>query len=221
MLHALDELMSHRLRVGERKVPVQEVFFHLGDRKIRYLAVDIGGWFDVTEVIVSADLLVLPEPGRDHWSLALDAAALESAPRWGEHATPEYADLTSWPPIVVGPFGGTYAPILLYEQMMARREAQNAPADETAEGDAIVWRLERATEWIGRPAFGRDGELGTVEDMLFDEATRELQWLILGSGGLLRHRLGEVPLTAVRHMTRQGTHLVLDVSKDEVGSWAG
>jgi hypothetical protein len=45
-------------------------------RRLRYLAVDIGGWFAVDEVIVSADLLVPPGDGREHWSLRLDEAAL-------------------------------------------------------------------------------------------------------------------------------------------------
>jgi hypothetical protein len=216
MLQSLADLMDRRLRVAERNVRAVEVFFDPKERRLRYLAVDIGGWFDVEEVLVSAELLVPPDDGRDHWSLRLDADALAAAPRWGERVTAAPADLTGWPPVIVGPFGGTYAPMLLYEQMMAAESAVPSSPPETGPGEALVHRLERATEWLGAPAFGTDGELGRVDDILFDIATLKLARLVLGSGGLLSHRAGEVPIAAVRHMARQGTHLVLDIAHDDV-----
>jgi hypothetical protein len=217
MLQSLTDLMERRLHVADRKIRADEVFFDPRDRRLRYLAVDIGGWFDIKEVIVAADLLVAPAEGRDHWSLRLDEAALEAAPRWGERGMDAPVDLTAWPPIIVGPFGGTYAPMLLYEQVVAQgRDAGQSEPPEEGSGDALVYRLERATEWLGTLAFGTDGELGRVEDILFDEATLTLARLVLGSGGLFSHRAGAVPVSAVRHMARQGTHLVLDISTAEV-----
>jgi hypothetical protein len=219
MLHSLNDLMQGRLHLGDRKVRADEVFFGPKDRKLHYLAVDIGGWFKIDEVLVSADLLVPPDAQRAHWTLTLDEAALETAPRWSEHGLQEPADLTGWPPIIVGPFGGTYAPMLLYEQMVARGQATDdrRPAEDDA-GEELVFRMERATEWLGISAFGRDGELGQVEDILFEDETLEIAWLVLGSGGILSHKSGEVPVSAIRHMARQGTHLVLDISADEVGT---
>jgi hypothetical protein len=217
MLQSLTDLMERRLHVADRKIRADEVFFDPRDRRLRYLAVDIGGWFDIKEVIVAADLLVAPAEGRDHWSLRLDEAALEAAPRWGERGMDAPVDLTAWPPIIVGPFGGTYAPMLLYEQVVAQgRDAGQSEPPEEGSGDALVYRLERATEWLGTLAFGTDGELGRVEDILFDEATLTLARLVLGSGGLFSHRAGAVPVSAVRHMARQGTHLVLDISTADV-----
>ena len=219
MLHSLNDLMQSRLRLGDRKVRADEVFFGPKDRKLHYLAVDIGGWFEIDEVLVSADLLVPPDAQRGWWTLTLDETAIEAAPRWSADGLREPADLTGWPPIIVGPFGGTYAPMLLYEQMVARGEAtRDGRAEADDAGDELIFRMDRATEWLGMPAFGRDGELGQVEDILFDDETREIAWLVLGRGGLLNHRTGEVPVSAIRHMARQGTHLVLDISADEVGT---
>ena len=124
MIHSLTELMQDRLHVADRKVRVDDVFLDPKARRLRYLAVDIGGWFAVDEVIVSADLLVPPAEGREHWSLRLDEAALTSAPRWGTEGLGDPPDLTAWPPIIVGPFGGTYAPMLLYEQMVAGSQTE-------------------------------------------------------------------------------------------------
>lgn len=219
MLHSLKDILHSRLTAGDRKVTVDEVFFDSAERRLRYLAVDIGGWFSVHEVIVSAALL--EPPGQTGgWGLRLDEAALEAAPRWHERMADEAIDLTGWPPIIVGPFGGTYAPMLMYEQLMAQARAGSAPEGSErppeGSGEAVVWRLERASEWLGLLAFGRDGELGRIDDMLFDDASRGIERLVLGSGGLLSHRSGEVPLSALRHMAHQRTHVVLDISTGDV-----
>jgi hypothetical protein len=216
MIHSLTDLMQHRLHVADRKVRVDDAFFDPEARRLRYLAVDIGGWFSVDEVIVSADLLVPPGDGRDHWSLRLDEDALRAAPRWGAEGFSDPPDLTGWPPIIVGPFGGTYAPMLLYEQMVARDRTGEPPAEGS--GDALVYRMDRASEWMGLPAYGTDGELGQVEDILFDDATMAIAWLKLGSGGLLSRSTGAVPITALRHMAQQGTHLVFDVTAAEAAA---
>jgi hypothetical protein len=219
MLHSLKDIMHSRLHVGDRKVTADEVFFDSVERRLRYLAVDIGGWFSVHEVIVSAALLDAPgETGG--WGLRIDEPALEAAPRWHDRMADEAVDLTGWPPIIVGPFGGTYAPMLMYEQLVARGRAGADQAESKSptegSGEAMVYRLERVTEWLGLLAFGRDGELGRIDDMLFDEATLGIERLVLGSGGLLSHRVAEVPLSALRHMAHQRTHVVLDISADEV-----
>jgi hypothetical protein len=218
MLHSLNDLMQHKLRVADRTVRVDDAFFDPDERRLRYLAVDIGGWFAVDEVIVAADLLVPPATEGESWALRLDEQALAQAPRWEGERAAEPFDLTGWPPIIVGPFGGTYAPILMYEQMVAsqRPGADGPPAGET--GDALVWRMDRVTEWIGRPVFATDGEIGQVEDILIDDDGLRLSRLVLGSGGVFGHRTGEVAVDAVRHMARQGTHLVLGVSAAEAGA---
>jgi hypothetical protein len=213
MIHSLTELMQDRLHVADRKVRVDDVFFDPDERRLRYLAIDIGGWFAVDEVIVSADLLVPPVAGREHWSLRIDEAALEAAPRWGAEGLGDPPDLTAWPPIIVGPFGGTYAPMLLYEQMVAGSRTDEPPRDGS--GDALVYRMDRASEWLGMPAYGTDGELGQVEDVLFDDATMALEWLRLGSGGIFSRATGTVPVSALRHVAKQGTHLVLDITVAE------
>jgi hypothetical protein len=216
LLHSLNDLMQTRLHVADRKVTADEIFFDPGERKIRYLAVDIGGWFEVREVILAADLLDPPGVMGGGWSLRLDEAALDAAPRWHEGMSDETMDLTGWPPIIVGPFGGTYAPMLLYEQIVDNTRRDAAAAPEAGSGEEIVYRLERSSEWLGLLAFGRDGELGRIDDMLFDATTLRIERLVLGSGGLLSHRVGEVPLSALRHMANQRTHVVLDLSSEDV-----
>jgi len=140
--------------------------------------------------------------------------ALEKAPRWSDYAGAEGIDLTGWPPILVGPFGGTYAPILLYEQMLAQSES-GTPRDTSPENEAVA-RMQHASHWLGLSAFGRDGELGTVRDLLFESDTRDVRWLLVGESGVFSAGPErEVPVEAVRYLAQQGSHLVLDIGKDE------
>jgi hypothetical protein len=205
MRHAISELVHHRAHAADASFPLHEVFFHLPEGAIRYVALDVGGWLDATEVLVEAERLTAPARGSRAWGLSLTKEEVEDAPRWAAGTTEHLAHLEAWPPLVVGPFGSTYSPILMYEQLVG-----SGPAGEAgAAGDAAVTELERATQWLSRPVFCDDGEVGRVEDLLFDDATLHMTHVVVGKGGLLRHEGHAVPFDRVSHMARAHTHLVL------------
>lgn len=222
MLQSLGNLLGKTTIIGDEKGTLLEVFFSLEDRRMRFLAADIGGWLDVDEIIVSADRLVAPPSGNDGWSLKIGHDELRDAPRWEEGMRLDQVDLSGWPPIMVGPFGGTYSPMLMYEQLAdrGRKDSGVALDDQSAdraEGDRLVNRMERASKWIGLPAFGRDGELGKIEDLLFESDSGRIEWAVIASSeGLFTTQRGEVALSSLRHFAAQSTHAVFDVSRADV-----
>ncbi len=214
MLHSMKDLLSGRVAAGERTLPVREIFFRMRDWRLRYLAVDTGGWFGSDEVLLSTDLLAPPTAQRTEWAVEIPPDALETAPRWSDYSGAEGIDLTGWPPIMVGPFGGTYAPILLYEQMLAQSETE--PSKDTSPENDAVARMQHANSWLGLPAFGRDGELGVINDLLFEGDTLDIRWFLVGESGVLPSGTDrEISVDAVRYLARQGSHLVLDVGQKE------
>jgi len=200
------ELLNTALATADETCPVREVFFDLHTRRIEYLALEIGGWFDSDEVLVSADLVGPPAGQGAPWTVSLDHGALDNAPRWHEGMREDMVDLSAWPPVIVGPFGGTYAPILLYEQLFAGFKDDPAP---TPDEDRLVTGMERATAWIGLPVFGLGGELGRVADLRFDPATRRISTFLLARNDPESDDPVEYPMSAV-HLTRQKTHLVME-----------
>lgn len=200
MHHRISELVHHRAHAADASFPLQEAFFDLADRKISYVALDIGGWFDATEVLVKAGKLTAPEPGGRSWGLSLSEAEVEAAPRWSAGTTEHMAHLEAWPPLIVGPFGSTYSPILMYEQLLGRGPASRPGAD----GDTAVTQLERATQWLGRPVEATDGESGRLEDLLFDAPGLTITHAVVGQGGLLGHEGHALPFDRVAGLAEDG-----------------
>jgi len=216
MTHRIKDIIDHSVWANDQRCPVREVFFDPEDHTLRYLALDLGGWFAVDEVLVAAHLLHAPTSTDTHWRVPLDGDALDSAPRWTDDTDAGQIDLQSWPPIFIGPFGGTYSPILLYEQAVDRSSARAHGSEDAPPGDRLVYRLQRVTEWLALPVFGTDGELGTVTDLVFDKANRRITALEITRGSLLDRQKYRVPMTAVRHRVDQGTHVVADIVVDDL-----
>lgn len=204
MLHSLKDLIGATAMAGDRKCALREAFFHIEDGRIRHLAVDLGGWLDVDEVIVPADMLEAPEGDGESWRLSLTEAALRQAPGWDAGNREVEIDMASWPPVVVGPFGHTVSPMLIYEQM-------RGPCDpeQRDKGDRLVRRMQHASRSFGLPVFSASGEERELLDLKFDPNTMTIQHLVVGERGLLTTSGKELPYKAIRHMAAQGTHLVV------------
>ncbi len=211
MLQSMSELLNATVKAEGRSCVLREVFFDLSARRIQYVALDIGGWLDIEEVLVEADRLAPPTEDDPHWHVEMTGEELAQAPHWTLGETEQQFDLTAWPPILVGPFGGTYSPMLLYEQMREVSSGEAATgASYSNDVEKEIVKLERGSIWIGLPAYGRAGELGTVLDILFDPETLRLETLKVGESGFFHSEEHREPFASVRHLAEQGTHVVLD-----------
>lgn len=219
MLNSFHDLMNRSLSTDGGKAKLREAFFDPGSGQVRYVAVDIGGWLDTTEVLVEAERLEPPRDVGAPWTLRIGADDLEVAPRWHEGMAEDRIDLRAWPPVLVGPFGSTYSPLLMFEQMIAEQRQHELPP--APDGDRLVRPLQEVGSWIGLPAFCKDGEIGPVADLLFEAETHRVVSVVLKprSGTLAGAATGTddsghvvLPLASLRHRPLQGTHLVFDTT---------
>lgn len=200
----LTELMNAKVLAAGTELPVVELFYEPETRRLRYAAVDAGGWFERSEVLVSIENFgALDADG--HWPLGLTREEVEAAPHWHDQSAElRAADL---PPLVVGPFGSTFSPMLMRAQMRDIADEAVGPADDPTEalmtdGSGRVFAMERAGEWLGREAYGAGGFLGTVSDLTLDDDLRVHACQL--------DRGGAVPFDRLKHMAEQG-HAVFDV----------
>ncbi|MFD0979453.1 PRC-barrel domain-containing protein [Tropicimonas aquimaris] len=210
MLKSLRNLHGGPLYVGDRDGTFSDAFFRIEDGGLTHILVDIGGWISSDRVLVSSEFLSPPEDVQADagWRVALDEQALDAAPRWGESDGGGGIDLLKWPPVIVGPFGSTVSPILMYEQVRALQErAETAPAPAAARPQ-MSRNLQRVSAWFGLPAFDASGELGKVHDLDFDPDSRRIVAVVLEADGALPTRGREIPYGALRHLGGEGTHLV-------------
>lgn len=204
MQTTLRTLLDLKARAEEDRFPIRALFNRSGSRDLAYVAVDVGGWLDRREVMVEIDRFGPPEEGE--WPVSLSRAELEEAPILEDE---ESSPLEALPPLVVGPFGYTFSPLMMAAGMEASAERMRTgdPGAEGAEGAPPVTRahgrlsgIERSTDWLGRAAFGPDGEMGPVEDMAIQDGV--LTAAILRDGT-------RIPLGRLRHIAEQG-HAIFD-----------
>ena len=200
MTERLTRLLDLRAQSGEDRFPIRALFHDETSRKLQAAAVDIGGWLDRREVLVKLDRF--GAPGEDDWPISISPDELKDAPEW-EHA--ESASM-GMPPLIIGPFGYTFSPMLMAAGMSASADRSMPDAPE-AQDPAVVESkdgrfagLVRSTDWLHRDAFGPDGHMGKVEDLEIEDNT--ITALVLDEGS-------SVPLGRLRHIADQG-HFIFD-----------
>ncbi|MFC7705283.1 PRC-barrel domain-containing protein [Plastorhodobacter daqingensis] len=227
MLRSLSDTLRASARAEDTTFPLRELFLDPVSHRVRYVALDAGRWFETVEVIVAARLL---RPGQSateedqDWVLDLTPQAVEAAPRWthGEDSGDgRPLSVEHWPPVVVGPFGHTTAPLMVWAQMSQSAQEMRPPhppaeasisvaADEAQAPGPDVDSLDRATGWLGKPVFGTDGELGVVADIGFDADSMRIAYIVVDNDKLLSSRQAAFPLSALRHRAGAEGHFVLD-----------
>ena len=111
MSHSLKSLLHRDARADGASFPITELFYEPESRRLRYAALDVGGWFERREVLVALDRFGMP--AEDGWPVAMDRGEIEQAPDWTDAPSAP----SSLPPLVVGPFGSTFSPLLFAAQL--------------------------------------------------------------------------------------------------------
>ncbi len=200
-MNRLTEFLALDAQSGDDRFPIRAIFNRKDTMAFSHAAVDIGGWLDRREVLVSIDRFGPPD--KDGWPVSLTRDELESAPA--------FVEAGGWtealPPIVVGPFGYTFSPLMMAagldkaaESSALPHDPEGRPTDLLSESAGHLRDVERSSNWIGRDAFGPNGSMGQIADMVVSDLT--LTAAILEDGT-------ELALSRLRHMAEQG-HAVFD-----------
>ncbi len=216
MLTSFNDLIRFRARLGDEGYAISDLLFNVPGGRMKYLVVDTGAWLESQQTLVAASLVgdIDTETGE----VLLDATPdqFADAPRWHGDDDALGPILSALPPLVVGPFGSTYAPLAMVSEMSGMQsdqpEMQNDPRAEAA-----IERFEPARSWLQAEIFGRDGELGTLGDLLLDTRSGRVTHLVVDNGSVLRGKLLVVPFEMLRHRATGG-HLVLDITAQTLES---
>ncbi|RVV98169.1 PRC-barrel domain containing protein [Mesobaculum littorinae] len=204
MTYRLTRLLNLTVAAGDDRYPVRTLLCDPAGWRLRHAALDIGGWWNRHDVVVSLSRLGRIDAAEGLWHAPeLTRDEIEAAARWSGEGAP-LEGLSLWPPLIVGPFGGTYAPLLM--QSLWNEEMADVPESEA---EPPSHRTD-ARDWIGRDAFGDDGLLGRIEDVEVTEDTYRFVAVVIGGEGMETGRT--VPLTALRYLADQG-HAVFDLDR--------
>ncbi|MEH6830010.1 MAG: PRC-barrel domain-containing protein [Sulfitobacter sp.] len=203
VLYAMTDMLRYNATASDVRFSLKEIFFDATQGVLRFVALDVGGWFDDLEVVVSTLLMGDPDESTREWTVAISPEAIKAAPEWSD---PKILGHTAMPQIMVSQLGGGFAGLTALNQYYAQHDGEPL-------GNLKVDGFARLSDWIGLPVFGQDGEVGTLIDILFDPRTRSLSHLVIDTGGTISAQQMVVPYDRLLHLAKSGSHLVMDVTE--------
>ena len=153
MLNTIADVLNFRADTGDGRLPVDEVFIDARDGRVRYVAVDIGGWFDSTQAIVKARRFGRPDTGTQLWPVELGRYEIEAQPQWKDRGWFDWlSNLQVSPHFFVGPFGMGYDPMVLAQidkhgDLHDRNEALKEASEKEAQAKFEAERKKIEESW--------------------------------------------------------------------------
>ncbi|MEP7117675.1 MAG: PRC-barrel domain-containing protein [Acidobacteriota bacterium] len=187
MLRNITDLRGYTIRATDGDIgTVKDFYFDDEDWTVRYLVADTGGWLSGRQVLISPLSLGQPAFVDRLLPVALTKAQVMGSPeidaskpvsRQHEAALFEYygypyywGGAGMWG---IGGFPGTLTPEGRIEGAMAARWTRPDPDDDV--------HLRSADVIIGNHIHGSDGDIGHVQDMLVDDHTWAIRYLIVNT----------------------------------------
>ena len=185
MLGNLKDLFGYNIQANDGEIgKVHDIYFDGESWIVRYLVVDIGPWILGKKVLIAPEALGRPDRDREIFPVRLTQENIKRSPDW-KTALPvskqqELAlhEHTSWPsqsvpfaPTVSNPVSAPVSPRSKVEQQAIERMLQ-----------ADSYHMGSAQELMGYGVTGKDESLGKVDDLIVDDETWKLPYLVLDTG---------------------------------------
>ena len=216
MLISLNDALNWHVSVEDDRFCLSDFLLDPDTHRPVYMILDLGGWFETDHALVAVSLMQHPDPDSGVLPIAIRADELRQAPHWREEKGGLSSLLTSLPPLVVGPFGATHAPLAMAVEGMGDTSQDDVDGDPAAQ-DALT-RYERFTDWRDKPVFARDGEVGRLSDILHDIESGEISHFVVDSCHEESGQVLAIPAALLRHHaeTEKGGHIVLNTGIDAI-----
>jgi uncharacterized protein YrrD len=164
------------------------VDFYFDDERwaIRYIVVDTGRWLSGRRVLISPLSISRTEWGERRLLLSISREQVESSPGIGTHQPVsrrherDYLDYYGYPYYWghAGLWGAHAFPVTPTPAQIATQRAKASEAERraAAEGDAHLRSISAVSGYVVRAT---DGDLGHVEDLLFDDLSWAARYLVV------------------------------------------
>lgn len=220
MHHSLKDLESYEVVSDDTTGRVEDFLFDEVRLHVSAVAVDMGNWLVRRSAILSSDRLGRPDPETRRIPLRITRDEADEAPEienW-EAGWFEAPAFTAWPPIIVGPAGGTISPLLMQAQAqhLTGNTGARVAEDRLRDVTENPRRLRSFTTTRSAPVFATDGEIGRVSDMLLRPDSYDVAFLVIDTGGFLSHERHVVPAAALSHFAEGDLYAVLSVPMQAV-----
>ena len=217
MLHSRTDLKPLHLRARDGDIRhVEDAYFDDRDWLLRYIVVDTGGWLSGRKVLIAPAAIRRVEWDREEIVVDLTREQVENSPhidadkpisRQQEATYFDYYGYSYyWSDAFVSAGVNTIPPEVI-EQARIQQEEELAHADPNLRSLAEVtgYRIEAA-----------DGDIGHIDDFLFDDETWMLRYLVVDTRDWLPGRRVVVAPDWVERVSWTERKVFVDLSKGAV-----
>lgn len=235
MLNALSSLKGFEICAKDGSLgTVSDFLFDDSTWKVRWMVVDTGRWLTGRKVLVHPSAVISAEYGARSLSVALTKSQVEASPDIlqdkpvSRQMQNDLYGYYGWDPLWGGGmFGGglyggsiyggglgTIASPVSYFGASALLEAERGEAHP----DDADPHLRSITEVTGYHVHATDGDIGHIEDILVDNASWGIRYLIVDTSNWWAGRHVLISPYAVKSMDFYTRHVRLDIARERVKS---
>lgn len=183
MFRHCNKLKGYRLGATDGEIgKIEDFYFDDQTWTVRYLVADTGYWLPDRLVLLSPHVLRSVDDAQKTLHVELTRRQIEDSPPitadqpMSRHFEQEYYKYYGWPVYWTGPALWGPGPYPLYYSEIDP-QPEHQPAE--APGDP---HLRSAKEVTGYRIQARDGEIGHVDDLIVEEATWSIRYLVVATG---------------------------------------
>ena len=222
MLRRLEEIIGCDIATADGNVgKVHDALFDRQKWAVRHLVVDTGNWLVGRQVLVSPisvrniDLnarVVHTDLTKQQLENAPGIAADEPVSRQYEST---YYEHYGWPPYWAGPMLWGYwgAPAMVsYDRPITTAEEEMRAQAEARQDE----NLHSFREVNGYTVEASDGAMGDIEDVIIDDETWKLSYVLVDTSKFLPGKDVLVPPESVKAIIYNGSRVEIDMTKEEL-----
>ena len=226
MLQVISPLEGFAIEATDGRIgKVVDFLFDDASWKVRWLVVECGTWLKGRKVLIHPQAVTHSGFEDEQFDVRLTKAQVESSPSWLEHQPVSQQmqnrlyDHYDWNPAWNGLYPGSVvgamtspmmAPPYLGLQMNSEPRAEVA---DDQEGDP---HLRSVVEVIGYHVHAVDGDIGHVENFMFESQDWSLQYFVVDTSNWWLGKRVLIATQAVKAVEWSDRHIRLDVSREQV-----
>jgi uncharacterized protein YrrD len=226
MLQAISGLKGFAIEATDGKMgAVVDFLFDDASWKVRWLVVDCGSWLKGRKVLIHPSAVSYVVLEDEKFDVELTKAQVEGSPELLEHQPvsrqmeSRLYDYYGWNPIWdeaadLVPISGAMASPLSAPPLLGAQRRDEPPQDVAATGDDD--HLQSIVEVTGYHIHAIDGEIGHVENLLFDDEDWSLHYFVVDTSNWWFGKHVLISPHAVKAIEWSDRQVKLDVSRQQV-----
>jgi len=223
MLRAMSTLKGLTVKAIDGEIgSVYDVYLDSEHWTVRYFVVDTGTWLSGRRVLISPMSLRAPEVVGDRLEVALSRSQVEQAPSWDTDKPVSrqhevlYSRYYNYPYYWMGParWGTGWDPFMgVATPPRPSRVDEEIVARERESADP---NLQSGRDVIGSYVHAADDDVGHVDDLLVDERTWAIRYIVVDTRNWLPGRKVVIAPTWIKDVSWEESKVYVDLRRAEI-----